>query len=349
MAFKPVVVTSPGAVTSPRTSPPHATSGECVTSQPGIVALRGRLSTDDGYSSSRGGGGDVNRSSSSETSHDDPAATTSDLDELVRGKDAELRRLRETMEQNETAIMSVLEDRRRGWQAQMTALTHEWQLKLRCQQQASFRTEQSLLLQLFKLQQETRALRSARGHGDQLRTTRARVDELEWELRERTSDEAALRTQLDACSTQLDAARRAAAADTEALRARVAGVDEELASVRAEARVAVERAAVAERRAERAERELTLTGEAVETLQTELSRTRAAVETQRTDFERQRDQWLDEKRRVIDYQKQLQLNYVQIARKNRLLEADVQQLTAEIEHHESLPSLSGRAADESLC
>jgi len=40
---------------------------------------------------------------------------------------------------------------------------------------------------------------------------------------------------------------------------------------------------------------------------------------------------------------------VQIARKNKLLEADVHQLTAEIERHESLPSLTGGVTDQSLC
>ena len=74
---------------------------------------------------------------------------------------------------------------------------------------------------------------------------------------------------------------------------------------------------------------------------------RATLDSERADFKRQREQWLDEKRRVIDYQKQLQLNYVQIARKNRLLEADVHQLTAEIDRHESLPSPS--TVEESLC
>jgi len=82
-------------------------------------------------------------------------------------------------------------------------------------------------------------------------------------------------------------------------------------------------------------------------MQAELGVARATLEGQRADFDRQREQWLDEKRRVIDYQKQLQLNYVQIARKNRLLEADVHQLTTEIERHESLPSLA--TVEESLC
>jgi len=410
VAFKPIVPTSPAAVTSSSqryTSTPHASrsaSGECVTSSCPVqqrggdvssatttttttttTTVAGRLSTDDGYSSSRGA--DVNRSSSSEASqssllaqsvngasvsdHDDAATTecrnhhtspctVSDLQAALNSKDAELRRLRETMEQNETAIMEVLQERRRGWQAQLAAVTQEWEHKLRCQQQASFRSEQSLLLQLFKLQQDYRALRTTRAHNssasDELRVAKARIDELQWEVRERTSEVAALTAQLDSCSSQLDATHRAATADADALRARVAAVDDELSAARRDACMAVERAMVAERRlsaaddaAQRAQRDRALTADAVESLRAELSRARAALDAEREEFERQREQWLDEKRRVIDYQKQLQLNYVQIARKNKLLEADVHQLTAEIEHHESLPSLTGGIADESLC
>ena len=49
--------------------------------------------------------------------------------------------------------------------------------------------------------------------------------------------------------------------------------------------------------------------------------------------ESERQQWLEEKCKVIRYQKQLQLNYVQMRRKNAVLEAEVEQLTMEIESH----------------
>jgi len=286
-----------------------------------------------------------------------PVASPScnDLRAALVSKDAELRRLRETMEQNETAIMEVLQERRRGWQAQTAALTQEWEHKLRCQQQASFRTEQSLLLQLFKLQQDNRALRASRAHGDELRMAKAHIDELQWELREKTSELASVTAQLDSCSSQLEAARRAVATDTDSLRTRVAAVEDDLVAARRDACVAVERAVTAERRvsaaedtAQRALRDRAASADEIESLRAELSRARAALDTERSEFDCQRQQWLDEKRRVIDYQKQLQLNYVQIARKNRLLEADVQQLSAEIERRESLPSLT-YCADESLC
>ena len=355
MAFKPVV----------RTSPPGGVTSHCMTSAGSSTVLPavGRLSTDDGYwSSSRGV--DATRSSSSEESGSLPvsgkqspaaavpgpaaaagtcceaAAATgtcaADVAEALRGKEAELRRLRETMERNETAIVAVLEERRRGWAAQMTAARHEWALKLRCQQQAAFRAEQSLLLQLLRLQQDNRALR----RGDELRASRSRVDELEWALHERSSNDAALTTQLEAC----DAARRVAAADADQLRVRLAAADAELATARAEARSALERSAAAERRAAAAEDAAGRAAASGDAAEAEVSGARAALDAQRAEFERERERWLDEKRRVIDYQKQLQLNYVQMARKNRVLEADVQQLTAEIE---SLPTLAHH--DQSLC
>ena len=337
MAFKPVV----------RTSPPGGVTSHCMTSAGSSTVLPavGRLSTDDGYwSSSRGV--DATRSSSSEESgslpvsgKQSPAATgacAADVAEALRGKEAELRRLRETMERNETAIVAVLEERRRGWAAQMTAARHEWALKLRCQQQAAFRAEQSLLLQMLRLQQDNRALR----RGDELRASRSRVDELEWALHERSSNDAALTTQLEAC----DAARRVAAADADQLRVRLAAADDELATTRAEARSALERSAAAERRAAAAEDAAGRAAASGDAAEAQVSGARAALDAQRAEFERERERWLDEKRRVIDYQKQLQLNYVQMARKNRVLEADVQQLTAEIE---SLPTLAHH--DQSLC
>ncbi|XP_071947201.1 uncharacterized protein [Antedon mediterranea] len=48
-------------------------------------------------------------------------------------------------------------------------------------------------------------------------------------------------------------------------------------------------------------------------------------------IDKERQTWQDEKEKVISYQKQLQLNYVQMYRKNRNLERDVEQLTLELE------------------
>lgn len=65
-------------------------------------------------------------------------------------------------------------------------------------------------------------------------------------------------------------------------------------------------------------------------------------------FEIEKNQWIEEKNKVIRYQKQLQLNYVQMFRKNRTLEAEVEQLTLELESRDmKLLALNGE--EESIC
>ena len=43
-------------------------------------------------------------------------------------------------------------------------------------------------------------------------------------------------------------------------------------------------------------------------------------------FESERSHWLDEKEKVIRYQKQLQLNYVQMYKRNKVLESEMEAL-----------------------
>lgn len=61
----------------------------------------------------------------------------------------------------------------------------------------------------------------------------------------------------------------------------------------------------------------------VERLQAELKAERQQREQQVADFEGERRTWQEEKEKVIRYQKQLQLNYVEMYQKNQLLEHQV--------------------------
>ena len=64
----------------------------------------------------------------------------------------------------------------------------------------------------------------------------------------------------------------------------------------------------------------------VERLRAELQRERRRGEEQRDSFEGERLAWQAEKEQVIRYQKQLQHNYIQMYRRNRQLEQELQQL-----------------------
>ena len=65
-------------------------------------------------------------------------------------------------------------------------------------------------------------------------------------------------------------------------------------------------------------------GKVVERLREELSE-------ERRDFEQERVTWAQEKEKVLRYQRQLQLNYVQMFRRTKSLEAEVESLTLELE------------------
>lgn len=51
----------------------------------------------------------------------------------------------------------------------------------------------------------------------------------------------------------------------------------------------------------------------------------------RDELAAERATWAEEKERVLRYQRQLQLNYVQMFRRTRSLEAEVESLTMELE------------------
>jgi hypothetical protein len=65
-------------------------------------------------------------------------------------------------------------------------------------------------------------------------------------------------------------------------------------------------------------------GKIVERLREELSE-------ERREFEQERITWAQEKEKVLRYQRQLQLNYVQMFRRTKSLEAEVESLTLELE------------------
>lgn len=53
--------------------------------------------------------------------------------------------------------------------------------------------------------------------------------------------------------------------------------------------------------------------------------------SEQTEFEQERITWAQEKEKVLRYQRQLQLNYVQMFRRTRTLEAEIESLTMELE------------------
>uniref|UniRef100_A0A3P8WAW2 Leucine zipper tumor suppressor 1 n=1 Tax=Cynoglossus semilaevis TaxID=244447 RepID=A0A3P8WAW2_CYNSE len=76
--------------------------------------------------------------------------------------------------------------------------------------------------------------------------------------------------------------------------------------------------------------------ERVEKLKKQLEEEKDTQEKLASSFERERETWNKEKDRVIKYQKQLQINYLQMHRKNQDLERILKELTTELESRTEL-------------
>ena len=86
-----------------------------------------------------------------------------------------------------------------------------------------------------------------------------------------------------------------------------------------------------------------------ERIRNEVNSSKEDFRQQQQSFEEEKAMWLDEKEKVIRYQKQLQLNYVQMYRRHRTLEQEIENLTLELEsrndqghQHRSLPPTANR-------
>ncbi|QQP51605.1 Leucine zipper putative tumor suppressor 2 -like protein-like Protein, partial [Caligus rogercresseyi] len=62
----------------------------------------------------------------------------------------------------------------------------------------------------------------------------------------------------------------------------------------------------------------------------ESSRLKTEAYTCKENFEVEKAHWLDEKEKVIRYQKQLQLNYVQMYKKNKVFESEIESLKTKL-------------------
>ncbi|MXQ92671.1 hypothetical protein E5288_WYG004340 [Bos mutus] len=289
------------------------------------------------------------------------------LEGKLRDREAELQQLRDSLDESEVTMCQVYEERQRHWPREREALREDGddfaqllqereQLERRC---AAFEREQrelgprleetkwevcqksgeiSLLKQQLKESQselvqkgsELVALRVA------LREARAALRVSEGRARGLQEAARTRELELEACSQELQRHRQ----EAERLREKAGQLDSEAAGLR-EPPVPPATAdpfLLAESDEAKAQRAAAGVGGSlraqVERLRAELQRERRRGEEQRDSFEGERLAWQAEKEQVIRYQKQLQHNYIQMYRRNRQLEQELQQLSLELEARE---------------
>jgi chromosome segregation ATPase len=237
-------------------------------------------------------------------------------------------------------------------------------------------------MQLFKLQQERKALRlEADGHcadkekaehkcaelGEELRQSNTKVDELNWELQQKVGEISLLKAQLK--DAKEDTTNKST--DVIGLRAQVKDLvqerdqqtDElhvmstELKQSREDFKKLQEKLDLSQTQLDEAQQTITVqkdnvpSSENATALQQELATLGKELSDARVLFTHEKDQWMDEKNKVVRYQKHLQLNYVQVMRKNKMLEDEVEQLTLELENRDIKLMTDGVALteEESIC
>ncbi|CAH1783096.1 unnamed protein product [Owenia fusiformis] len=314
----------------------------------------------------------------------DSGVAVTEFEAMLREKDQEIRNLRETMERNENAIIKTYEEKEQNHLVEVADVRDECEDKVKDEQQRCFKVEQSLLLQMYKLQQEKKDLQEncdklrkenveGKQHCDQLETElgehRTKLDEAKWEMCQKTGEISLLKSQLkdsqDSSSSRsnevLSLKSQLQDSEYEVMRR-----DQEIGKLRND--IAVKSDDLAKTRIELDKvwrdahkdkiEEITQTdNEVTQYLHNTAGATtksespdaiRQKLRSQQEQFEIERTQWLEEKNKVVLYQKQLQLNYVQMLRKNRMLEAEIEQLTLELENRD-LKLLAFNEQEESTC
>ena len=315
-----------------------------------------------------------------------------ELEAMLREKDAEMNTLREVMDRNERAILQVYEERRHAWLQDSHELKEDYERRLKVQSRKSYKTEQVLSLQVYKLQQEHKLLLDEKAKFEeennsfkqQLEENRDQIAQLKSQLENRASppvnssqvkgnnsdketdssqDETVLKSkeiitlksELHALESEIENKNKELlerARETSINNDKMSKMKEELSRLRNPA-VLTESSSQTHVPSEVSVSEnikpsaLTERDRTIDVLKDDVQAAKTDIELLKIEQEKEREQWLEEKNKVVRYQKQLQLNYVQMQRKNAALETEVQQLTLELENRDmKLIALDG---EESVC
>ncbi|XP_016154676.1 PREDICTED: leucine zipper putative tumor suppressor 2 [Ficedula albicollis] len=265
-----------------------------------------------------------------------------ELEDKLREREAELRLLRDSLDENEVAICQVFEEKQRRCEQELEGLRQRCAAQARQAAHAAHRGQQVLQLQVLQLQQEKKQLqedltqllqerelleRRCASFQRERTELAPRLEETKWEVCQKSGEISLLKQQLKEAQAEL--AQRGA---------ELLGLRAQLREARAQLQAGERRPLVGLREAARGRcppgtgEGCPPPGEGCPSASEEprgsagLRRQRRRGQEQRDAFEQERGTWQGEKERVIRYQKQLQYSYIQMYRRNRRLEQRLQQL-----------------------
>ncbi|XP_047440819.1 NEDD4-binding protein 3-A [Mugil cephalus] len=272
-----------------------------------------------------------------------------DLEERLVEKEHELKQMKRNLDESEGAIAQVFEGKQRLWEKEVEELKRLYAAKLRQVSQHAQRSQRSLQLQLFRVQQEKSRLQEeldglkSKMHqepGAMPKPTSPTLEETQWEVCQKSGEISLLKQQLRdsqaevtqklseifQLKTQLRETRtelRKKDGQIDTLKLVLQGTQRR----RCPSQIAHEDGKGAEE-SQSAGATGGSGGPTEERLRAELLLERRQSEAQAMAFEDERHTWQTEKDKVIRYQKELQASYLEMYHRNEALERELHQLKA---------------------
>ncbi|ESN99306.1 hypothetical protein HELRODRAFT_162826 [Helobdella robusta] len=280
----------------------------------------------------------------------------SNLKKIIDDKENELNKLREKIESNEKTICTLHEQKEKELKKQISEIEEQWLEKLKIHQQKSFKLEQSLLVQILQLKNENNDL------NEKLFQLQNDVQLLKIEKEEANNTVHQLKHHLEEThiqtSKKLDAIvslkSHSYTSCNENVYETIFSVDNSIISpipsfIKKKNKFGLKKESYEygggnnKRNYDEHENsdQTAQTDDSASTLQEVISQ----MEELKKLNQLQHNSWLNEKNRVIDYQKKLQANYLNVCQENRLLKDEISKL----KNYNEKKTLFDSIATESFC
>jgi len=291
-----------------------------------------------------------------------------DLGNILQEKDSEINYLRETLEQNEDVIFRVYQEKEKYWEREIRKMKALYETQLKNHQQKSSKMEAALINQTYQVKHEKNKLeneikllsektKNQEHENDQLQKEigylRDHLESSEFRTCMKSGELSELQQEAEDCKNEKEIKdlhfklkeyqdeleqtkeviedlmqnRAVLSAEITSLKAIVDGTDEDfsLQEIKAQKQIIIER----DKQIEELNKKMNNKREEYDILKSD-------CDNHRENFEVETANWLSEKEKVIRYQKQLQLNYVSMYKKNKSLESEIEQLKSSL--HDSQKS-----------
>ncbi|XP_077388595.1 NEDD4-binding protein 3-A [Festucalex cinctus] len=265
-----------------------------------------------------------------------------DLEERLVEKEHELKQMRRNLDESEGAIAQVFEGKQRLWEKEVEELKRLYAAKLRQVSQHAQRSQRSFQLQLHKAQQEKNrlqdeieGLKTSQEGGTKEKPTSPTLEETQWEVCQKSGEISLLKQQFR--DSQAEVTHKLSEifqlkTQLRETRLELRNRDSQVDALKLILHSSQQHRRPSHSTSDHGKGDESATGSCAgpteERLRAELLLERRQSEAQAAAFEEERRTWQTEKDKVIRYQKELQASYLEMYRRNAVLERELRQLRA---------------------